>query len=588
MRTVHPDARVFGFGGGTAVKPDLIVLCCALGWTVAYRLTVVLRRGPLGPTGRRARGVLVVIVLMFAQIMLLTPTASAASCGAAPLPERPGSGMVGAIDPPAVDRGDPTKSPYGVYSYAGTDWNTYQQANSAVCIPDATATIDTWAGNQLFDVGKNIVGATNSLHYSMLSQDSMLAPLDKAVKNAAKTFYNNIYVRWFAIAALILAIMMFRYIWSGDLASIGTRGMWALAGMWLAASVFALGPIYTTVDSMLLDSTSQIQAGFLSPDAAQQQQNVLPDTLYNNVIYRNWLRGEFGDADSPQAKKYGSELLADQAWKKTESNSTDDQAKIQAKQADYKSMPGKLGSAAEYFTGSAGSRTGTGFLAMLQGFAYALFQLLAKAAVLLAQILIRVLILGSPVIGLAAMVLPDLLRKVARAAGAIALSVLLFSAMAGAHALLLNLIFGAGSQLSLIAQMMLAGLVTIVFLMLSRPIRRMRQMVELSVGAAGSGFPTATGGMLSRLRRRGSDPAARTSQEQFWSNVRTADGGRTPVDPRLRAQAIRPEESGGPVAATAQRLDEYYPGAGGPPGGGTPRVPTAVGAGDGRQAQRQP
>jgi len=89
--------------------------------------------------------------------------------------------------------------------------------------------------------GKNIVGATNSLHYAMLSQDSMLKPLDDAVAKAATTFYDNVYVRWFGPVALLLGLLMFRYIWTGDLASMSKRGMWALAGMWLAASVLVLG-----------------------------------------------------------------------------------------------------------------------------------------------------------------------------------------------------------------------------------------------------------------------------------------------------------------------------------------------------------
>src|SRR6202000_2226889 len=52
---------------------------------------------------------------------------------------------------------------------------------------------------QLLNVGKNVVGATNSLHYAMLSQDSMLKPLDDAVAKAASTFYDNVYVRGFAL-----------------------------------------------------------------------------------------------------------------------------------------------------------------------------------------------------------------------------------------------------------------------------------------------------------------------------------------------------------------------------------------------------
>ncbi|HYS41562.1 MAG TPA: hypothetical protein VEO01_38590 [Pseudonocardiaceae bacterium] len=500
--------------------------------------------------GRKWSVMVLVAGLLGIQIVLGVP-AYADQCGDAPVPERPGAGMVGAIDPPALDHGDPASN-YGKYSYAGSVWHVFD--NNCVLsktITDPNSVIDTWAGNQLFNVGKNIVGATNSLHYAMLSQDSMLKPLDDAVAKAATTFYDNVYVRWFGPVALLLALLMFRYIWTGDLASMGRRGMWALAGMWLAASVLVLGPVYGQVDSLLLQKTSQIQAGFLPSDQVDAQRNTLPDSLYNNVVYRNWLRGEFGDPAAPQAQQFGPELLNDQAWTKQDVNSADDQTKVTAKQNDYKALPGKLGSAAGFFQGSEGSRTGDGFLALFQGLAYSLFQLFAKAAVLLAQVLLRILLLAAPLIGLAAMLLPELLPKVAKAAGAVLFNVLLLSALAGMHALLLNLIFGA--QLSLLAQMLLASLITIVFFMIGRPIRRMWQMVELSVAAAGAGVPSSPG-LLSRLRKKSTEPSP---QEQFWGNVRNGNG-KTTVDPnglRVRPEASYGEASSSVINATAQRTD---------------------------------
>jgi hypothetical protein len=508
-------------------------------------------------SSRKWSVMLLVAALLGMQAVLGLP-AYADTCDSAPVPERPGAGMVGAIDPPALDHGDPTSN-YGKYSYAGSVWHVYEtDCGVSTTITDPNAVIDTWAGNQLFNVGKNIVGATNSLHYAMLSQDSMLKPLDNAVEKAAQTFYDNVYVRWFGPVALVLALLLFRYIWTGDLATISRRGMWALAGMWLAASVLVLGPVYGEVDTLLLQKTSQIQAGFLPADQVDTQRNTLPDSLYDNVVYRNWLRGEFGDPDSPQAKQYGEELLDDQAWTKTDVNSADDQNKVTAKQNDFKSLPAKLGSAAGFFQGTEGSRTGDGFLALFQGVAYSLFQLFAKASVLLAQVLLRVLLLAAPVIGLAAMVLPDLLPRVMKAAGAVLFNVLLLSALAGMHALLLNLIFGAGSQLSLLAQMLLASLITLVFFMIGRPIRRMWQMVELSVSAAGMGVP-APSGLFSRLRRR---PREATAQERFWEDVRGGSEAERPEaaqGPRVRPEGAAGES--GTILATAQRMDRQGGGA---------------------------
>jgi hypothetical protein len=529
----------------------------------------------VGRWGRKWSVVTFVGLLLGFQVVIGVPMAAADQCGQAPIPERPGAGMVGAIDPPAIDRGDPNSN-YGKYSYAGTTWHVYQDnCVLSSTITDPNAVIDTWAGNEMFDIGKNVIGATNSLHYAMLSNDSMLKPLDNAVEKAAQTFYDNIYVRWFAPIAIILAILLFRYVWTGDLASISKRSMWALAGMWLAASVLALGPVYSEVDSLLLQKTSEIQAGFLPSDQVDAQRNALPDALYDNVVYNNWLRGEFGDPAAPQAAQYGPELLNDQAWTKLDAGSADDQAKVAAKQTDFKSLPAKLGSATGFFEGTEGSRTGDGFLAMLESVAYSLFQLFAKAAVLLAQVLLRLLMLAAPLIGLAAMVVPDLLPRIGRAAGAVLFNVLLLAGMAGMHALLLNLIFGAGSQLSLLAQLVLAGLITVVFFMVGKPMRRMWQMVELSVSAAGTGVPGAPS-VFSRLRRR--KAAEPTPQDEFWETVRGGAAAEEAEPVGDRARRVRPEGrfADAVVTATAQRMDRRrreLPGspAGLPVGGSGPR-----------------
>lgn len=532
----------------------LLVLLLAGGYGLWFHLRRRRSAGAAKPTSARRRGrkrhLVAVIAIVSVQTVLLAPNASAAGCGEAPNPERPGSGMVGAIDPPSLDHGDPGKGFYGKYSYAGTQWNVYQKP-STPCIPDATATIDTWAGNQLFNVGKNLVGATNSLHYQLISQDSMFGDIDKAVEQGAKAFFNNVYAQWFGVAALILAVMLFRYIWRGDMASIGRRGMWALAGMWLAASVFTVTGVYQTIDATLLKTTSQVQAGFLSGEEAHKsQRDQMPNMLYDNVIYNNWLRGEFGDPKSENAKRYGPRLLDDQAWTKTDVQDANSQSKVDAKANDYKSLPDKLGADKGYFMGTDGSRTGIGALAMFQGFAFALFQLFAKAAIVLAQLMLRLLILASPLIGLMAMVMPDLLRKVARAAGAVLLLVVAFSAMAGAHALLLGQIFAASNGLSLFAQLVLGALITLVFLVVGKPMQRMRQMVELAVGGNGLGTPYGRG-LFNRFRRRGRAGMGASPQDAFWENVSHGEAELPAGTGAPRGRRHRPESALGGAAAGA-------------------------------------
>ena len=496
------------------------------------------------PARARWRAMAVVVAIVGLQVVIGATPASAAPCGEAPNPERPGAGMVGAIDPP-IGNGLP-ETPYLNHGYAGMVWHTYQEK---CLVPNATPVLDTWMGNELFNVAKNIVGATNALHYTVVGQ-GLLKPLDDAVKDGVQRVYDNVYLRWFGLIALILAVLMFRQIWQGDLASISKRGMWALAAMWLASSTLALPQFYNLMDSTLVTRTSEIQAGFVDVDEDKDQLDVLPSRLHDTVVYQSWLRGEFGTPEAPQATDFGPRLLAAQAWTVQElaEHKDGDQAALDAKKAEYKNIYAQLGPTKGYFSGDDGGRTGAGFLSLLQAVAFSLFQMFAKAAVLLAQLLLRVLTLAGPLIGLVALIHHDLLRKVARAAAATVFNVLLLAVLAGVHAWLLQAIFSA-TGLSLLARTLLGLMLTVVLFIAAKPMRRMWQMVEMSVGSVGNALPMR-GGILSRLRKKKEGPSP---QEEFWDTVRDTDLDGPEVPQRDRRR-VRPEAAN-PVAATSQRLD---------------------------------
>lgn len=498
-------------------------------------------------TSARTRSVGLVAAILALQVVIGAPMAHAQTCADPPNPERPGAGMVGALDPP-VGNGLPG-SPYLEYGYAGMVWHQY----NAKCgvLPDANATLDTWAGNELFSIGKNIVGATNALHYTVMGR-GLLVPLDDAVKNGVQKVYDNVYLRWFGLVALILAILMFRQIWTGDFAAISKRGLWALAAMWLATSTLALPQFYNLLDNTLVSKTSEIQAGFIEAPEEQGTLHVLPTKLHDAVVYQSWLRGAFGTPEAPQATEFGPRILKAQAWTTAEiaEGKDGDQAALDAKKAEWKALEGQLGTARGYFGGTDGSRTGAGFLALLQSIAFSLFQLFAKAAVLLAQLLLRILTLAGPLIGLVALLHHDLLRKVARAAAVTVFNVLVLAVLAGVHALLLQAIFNA-TGLSLLTRTLLGLMLTLVCFVIGKPLRRMWQMVEMSVGSASNVLPMS-GGVWSKMtgRRKQVGP---TPQDEFWESVRDNDGEGADVPQRGRSR-IRPEASS-PVMATAQRLD---------------------------------
>ncbi|MDV6013820.1 magnesium transporter [Haloechinothrix sp. LS1_15] len=538
-----------------------ILLVVSLALAAVLLVRARRRRVTCGARARRGPAMLLVVAIAGVATLTMTPTAAAQDSCEPPNPERPGSGMVGAIDP-AEGRGE-DGSAYLDYNYAGMVWHVYEMdCGPLPGIGDPNRTIDTWTGNQLFNLGKNIVGATNALHYTVM-EGGLFAPLHDAIETGAEIVYNNIYAQLFGLVALLMAIMMFRHIWRGDLPAVSKRLLFALAAMWLAASSLAMLRFHDDIDRAIVQTTTNIQAGFVDEDEDRVARDVLPTALHTEIVYNNWLRGTFGSPDAPQAEEYGMRLLDAQAftWAEIREGADADEEVVAAKQEEYERIAEELGPATGYFTGEDGSRTGAGFLAFLQSIVYALFQLFAKAAILLAQVVVRLLTLTAPLIGLAAMLHNDILRKVAKVAGAVVFNLVVLSVLAGVHALLLQAIFNAGPALSMMAQIAIAALVTILLFVVGKPARRLWQMVDMSTRTVGGALPAPSRGLFSRFRRRQHEPGP---QDHFWRNVREDDQSE-PAGGSNTGRRVRPEASV-PVAATAQRLDRAGPA--GAPGAG--------------------
>jgi hypothetical protein len=477
-------------------------------------------------------------------------------CKDAPNPERPGSGMVGALDPTPLQAGTPD-SVYHEVGYAGLVWHTYDLGCGPSGLRNPNAVIDTWTGNLLFDIGKAVVGATNGLHYALID-GGLLAPLNDLIVSGTVALYDSVYAPWFGLIAVLLAIVLFRSIWRGDLATVSKRAAWALAGIWLAAATYLTPLLYTQVlDGVLVDGSNQIRTGFLN-GVGIEQRDALPTLLHDQIVYRNWLRGEFGSPDGPQAAQLGRDLVRAQAFTKQEiaDGADDPQSGVaDRKKQEYKTIADRTGSAYGHFQGVDGNRIGVGFLAALQSVMFGLFQFLAQAALLLAQVLLRMVILLGPIIGLIAILHHELLRGVGRVVGAALLNVVVLSALAALHTLVMVWVFDPARNISVLAGMLLAGMITLVMLLVSRPVRRMWQMMELSVGAVGGALPAAPPGVLARLRRRraGDDP---TPSERFWEETRgTEPGSEAPTGDPVSGSRVRPE-SGVPVVV-AERLDRH-------------------------------
>jgi hypothetical protein len=131
-------------------------------------------------------GALLLVFAVFAGSALVGSPAMAQTfdCKQSPEPDRPGTGLVGSIDPPRPDGGEPG-SVYREVGYAGMTWHNYDLGCAGGVLNPATTT-DTWLGNQTFNVAKFAVGGVNWAHYLISDGGTLLDPLDNVITQATQ------------------------------------------------------------------------------------------------------------------------------------------------------------------------------------------------------------------------------------------------------------------------------------------------------------------------------------------------------------------------------------------------------------------
>jgi hypothetical protein len=331
----------------------------------------------------------------------------------------------------------------------------------------------------------------------------------------------------------------------GALAHIATKLLWVLCAFWVAASSYLMPGAYTTfLDSVLTDGIHQVQSAVLKANGYDDV-NGVPQLLYDQVITKTWLEGEFGSATSPIARQQGPRLQDAQAWTKNDSTDT-----VTNTVRDTEAGP--------YFTGAKESRLATGFLGMTRGLCFAYFPLMAQLGQLLGMLILRLVILFAPVLGLL-MILnqraaPAIVRGLGKALG----SCLLLAVGSTGYLWVLPIVL-TGIQNAFL-QMVIMGVITLIAMILIRPLRQITSMISGIVHAAGLntqiGSPTASWAFRTWRRHRWWN-----KREQRLLRALTTSTTKSTKDPddsdseseHTPARRPRPEAHG-PQRATAVRL----------------------------------
>jgi hypothetical protein len=502
----------------------------AAGWlpvalVIVAAVAVALRRGrarrrrsPRQP--RRRLAVLVVTGLVGGSIMLGQPAfGQGFDCKESPEPDRPGTGLVGSLDPPRAS-GGVEGSVYREVGYAGLVWHNYDIGCAGAAFNPSTTT-DTWLGNQALNVAKFVVGGVNWAHYLIADGGELLSPLDQLISDGTRAMYDAVFTTFVGPALLLLAVILLVLALRGDLARQTQRAALAVVALVVGSAAY-LAPVdwAKAADGLLLDGVTQMQEGFLG-QVGLGTRDTLPTVLVDQVVYQNWLRGVFGSPDVPQAQELGRDLLRAQTFTINEVDERRDTlALAEQKKADFAAIAGRMGDRYPYFQGEAGSRVGAGILADVQALCIALFQLLSKVLVLVAMLVLRLMVMTAPAVAVVAILKPDIMPALLRVAGAAIVNTLVVGALAGLHALLVVSLFRPGSGIDLWLALLVTGVVTVVLWAVARPFRRLVSMVSLTREQFGGIVPGAGTGPMSRVWQRVRGATAEDDRQTRWWDER--------------------------------------------------------------------
>ncbi len=436
-------------------------------------------------------------------------TSDEVQCVAAPIPEAPDSGLAGWFAAKPESPPSQADGMYMRYGYAGYDYTTYDIGCAPVLMhPDYK--FENTIANGEFMFATAIVGASNALRERAWNPQSMWGWSDPLVDKATKAVYQRVFSVFGAITLAVIGLYLLWRSRQAEMSGAMTTAGWAILIM-VAVTAIAAWPVRSAqlADQTLVTGLSAVhgavgpQAQDTPPDICAQTSVHHPeqcvdhrtpsqrasDVAVTNMLYKNWLRGTLGSADSTTAQKYGAVLhdAKSLTWGQAQSIKQDKDGSLRQKiigdkQKEWEKVAKQIKTedpdAYQYLQGTKGmDRIGAGFIAILSSLFFAMFDITASILVLLGFLIFRWAVIAAPVLGTVGMLRPASagIRRLANAVIAAIFNVIIFGTGAAIYLFAVDLIMSTASIPAWL-QVTLVWLSGIVGWLLLRPYRRITQL----------------------------------------------------------------------------------------------------------------
>jgi len=340
---------------------------------------------------RRLAAAIAVAAIAFGPLLVAAPASASPrlapdmSCGGlddgkgAPVPESPSKGIHNADrksreQPPT---GDPFTPGSGVtildaYGYAGLTWQVYDVGcgGSAPNVLEAGPnSIQTAAANVMMTLPKLAVSFSDSVIHDAFNPQ-WLSAFDPFVERSTKDMQLAVYDYAAPVALVVVGILIVAKARKRALAGTAALIGWGLLVMFVATALVQY-PLWAghAVDNVLTTGTGAVATATASAtggggDGKGTADRPVIGGVYDQVLYKTWLAGNFGDPDSPAAKRHGPALFDAGAmtWaeeRTAQASPIDAKRILEAKQAKFKATADLIKAedpaAYEYLRGAKGT-----------------------------------------------------------------------------------------------------------------------------------------------------------------------------------------------------------------------------------------